>query len=355
MTLQRKMNNSTSQDCTCSEELCNDQIKILYVFASISSLSLVSSTFTLSLTIYLKLYKNFAHRLAMYLVSSSIPTNIFHVSQLIAIKCPVACKYIGFPKQYFSSVELLFTMCFSFHIFSLAVLQRDYKRLERIYCIVSLVLPIFLVWIPYLKDHYGVSMAWCGITTVNSNSEIDWLGFGFLFGLWYIPVLIFQLFIVIVIVSIIIALGFRSCNRQENNDENEQLIVRKAIAIKHKKALKELLPILAYLIIFYLLTIIPLVHHIYYLFNSTQLDGGGDIAFAMAHVISDGLWGFNCSITQLIHISCNRWNKRKKKKNLQTRTDTRLPALTNDRFTISTGISTEFICLNESEVDRLLK
>ena len=300
----------------CSEEFTKDQkITLLSVFAGISAVSLIACIFTLSLAIYLKLYKNFSHRLAMYLVCSSLPTNIVHILQLVSLEYPDACIVIGGLRLYFSLIELLFTVCFSFHIFSLAVLQRDYKRFELIYCLVSIILPLTVAWIPYINNHYGVTVAWCGIRSLNST-----FGMTLQFALWYVPVLIFQNLNAIAIVSIFIALCCRSRNWHKNGKQNEkEPLIAQHNAIKYKKALQEVLPILAYLIIFYVLTAIPLIHRLYRAINN---DSG--YTLAMLHVISsNSLWGLNCSITQLIHIGCNKKLRKKQKQVIDRTLDTK--------------------------------
>ena len=335
------MNNLLVQE-NCSAT--NETTKIvLEVLAGVSFLSLFMNILTVSVALYLKVYKHFAHRLAMYLVCSSILTNIIHISQLALLLnrddeelciLQLLCNIIGPLRQYFMSVELLFAVCFTFHLFCLAVIQRSFKYSERVYILVATVSPFAVVWIPLIPElnGYGIDVAWCGI----SNNTLHLI-------IWYVPVSILQLINAIEVIAILIAICYRLYSLKR---EREVLINR---VNANEKALKELLPLVVYILIFVLLTSIPFVY------RSVVLDGKTCIwYFAMVHVICDGLWGFNCSFAQLNHLYINRKLTRKQNKKLQTGRFTRLNGL-HDTFTshteLSTEVNTHFTVVEESDVD----
>ena len=331
----------------CSELLINDkdntteELEILVVMAVVSFLSLFMNILTVSVALYLKVYKHFAHRLAMYLVCSSILTNIINISQLALLldlddeKLYILCNLIGPLRQYFMSVELLFAVCFTFHLFCLAVLQRSFKYSEDIYVLVAIVIPFVVVCLTYLEpDTYGIDVAWCGI----SNNTLHLI-------IWYGPVSILQFMNAIEVIAIPIAI----CYRLSSLKREREVLINRVNA--NEKALKELLPLVVYILIFVLLTSIPFVYRLIVVIKN---DNTCIVYFAMVHVICDGLWGCNCSFAQLNHLYINRKLTRKQNKKLQTGRFTRLNGL-HDTFSshteLSTEVNTHFTVLEESDVD----
>ena len=344
----------------CSELLFKNKtaaIGVLGVLAVVSSFSLFMNIFTVSVALYLKVYKHFAHRLAMYLVCSSILTNIVHISQLTLVKpanasnpCEphmmfvnMTCNLIGPLRQYFMSVELLFAVCFTFHLFCLAVLQHDFKHLEGIYILVATVSPVFFVFLPYLWNAYGIDVAWCGIKSQNETGAYkDGTYIGLHFGIWYGPVFVLQIINAVEVIAILIAICYRLYSLKR---EREVLINR---VNANKKALKELLPLIVYILIFLILTSLPFVFRFMIIFVKNDIL---IVCIAIVHVICDGLWGFNCSFAQLNHMYINR--KLTRTQNMQSGFP-RLNGL-NDTATsyteLSTNTNTHFTVVGESDVD----
>ncbi len=328
---------------------------VLLALAVVSFSSVIMNILTVSVALYLKVYKHFAHRLAMYLVCSSILTNVIHISQLaLVVRDPcehvefvnMTCNLIGPLRQYFMSVELLFAVCFTFHLFCLAVLRRDFKHLEGIYILVATVSPVFVVFLPYLWNAYGVDVAWCGIKSQNeTGSYQDDIYIGLHFGIWYGPVLFLQCINAVEVIVILIAI----CYRLRSLKRDEEALINRVNA--NKKALKELVPLVAYILIFFILTVVPFGSRLIISYATT--DENWIACFAIVHVICDGLWGSNCSFAQLTHMYINRRLTRKQNKNLQSGF-TRLNGL-NDTPTsyteLSTDVNTHFTVVGESDVD----
>ena len=225
----------------CSKLLINDTTTVLGVLAGFSLASLLMNILSVSgVALYLKVYKHFAHRLAMYLVCSSILTNIINISHLNILNCTdddedcvnMTCNLIGPLRQYFMSVELLFAVCFTFHLFCLAVLQRDFKHLEGIYILVATVSPVFVVFLPYFWSAYGIDVAWCGIKLQNKshNETEDKNYFKLHLGIWYVPVLVLQSINAVEVIFILIAICYRLCSLKR---EREVLINRVNANKKH--------------------------------------------------------------------------------------------------------------------------
>lgn len=351
-----------TSNCSDFEFSMNDRAAILSILTIVSFLSLVMNVTVISIAVYLRLYKSFAHRLAMYLVLSSIPTNIVHISQLASLHDDDVCKVIGILRQYFLSQEVLFSACFTFHLFCLGVLNLDFKFLEPVYIVVPLFSPLLVIWIPLIKDKYGVTIAWCDIRSLQPCSEeVDSAGLAIQFIIWYGPLFIIQNLNAVAIVSVICTLCYKSRTKlwKHGNGERDSLLV-KAKVDKSKNALRELIPLMVYLIIFYVISMIPVAHR-FYLIDVKH----GTFAFAVLHVISNGLWGLNCSTAQLIHIYVNRKQRIERKRLIRDKAkgneDSQvIPLAPNQeqQFTSYTEISTfnktVFVPPTESEVERMM-
>ena len=203
-------------------------------------------------------------------------------------------------------VELLFTSWFTFHIFCLTILQRNFEYLEPLYFLSSVLVPLTFIWIPYMYDAYALSIAWCGIPTLKENECQRFIpGIYSIFILWYGPLIVIQNLNAIAIIIIVIALVYRSCGQKRRSTS----LVTQNHAQSNMQALKETLPLVSYPIIFYFLTFIPLTDQIY---QSTMEQA--NYYLIMTHIISIGLWGFFFSSTQLVHVLVNKKFRRKKKK-----------------------------------------
>ena len=201
-------------------------------------------------------------------------------------------------------------LIYSVHFFCLAVLHCDFANLEFLYLLALFLIPLAFVLIPLGYGAYGVSTAWCGIPTLEKGGCHRYtLGIVFQFTLWYVPILVLQNFNAVVIIAIAIALVYRSCHTLKYEEEREPLITQHN-GHRNTNALKETLPLLFYPIIFYFLTIIPFIDQIY-----QSAEESTSFYIVLFHAITNGLWGFNCSLTQLVHILLNkrlRFCKRKK-------------------------------------------
>ena len=259
----------------------------------------------MSLAVYLKLYRRFPHRLGMYIVCSSMLSSIVRILQLASLADLDACKVIGAFRQYCSSLDLLFTVWFTFHFFFLAVLQRNFEQLECFACLFSILFPLIIVWIPYVFDAYGFSLGWCGITSSKCHTVPTLI---LQVSLWYGPLIILQNLNAIAIIITIVVLAYRSCFLNKTGENEPLNSISQRNALSNKKALKELLPLLAYPVIFYILTVFPIVDRIYH-FIYEEIN----FYLVLIHAVTTGLWGLNCCIAQLIHILLNKriWRVRK--------------------------------------------
>ena len=303
--------NSTTSDC--NNTFMKDQINyVMIVKSGTGFLSLTMCLIAVSFIFCLRLYKYFTYRLAMYQILSSLCLSVVEVSFLILLNYngeiyyQIACKITAFLLEYFLWIKLLFTLCLIFHLFCLAVCLKNFQKLEAGYVLFSILFPLLYTWIPFIHNSYGVAGAWCWIRDWKDDCATQKYLEGIVeqFVLWYGPVFISITLSVVAVSIILIVLAQRAYANK--NPENKCLYERN----QNKKAIKELLPLLAYPVIFYVFWLFPLINRIY-----NAISPNANFGFAVAHTSSESLWGFFSSWALIIHILVMR--KLKKKKYIQ--------------------------------------
>ena len=216
-----------------------------------------------------KLYIYFVHRLALYQVLAALFSGLALTLELLFLifrkddeKNHWLCETVGFLTLYFSWVRLLFTAWLVVHLFCQAVLhkdpQRDHKCYEVLCVVISFMFPLLFTWIPFVNKDYGPAGAWCWIKNWNNNciDNLSIVGIAEQFVLWHGPAMFFSVVESIAIIVIVLRLLF--CYQPSNvptGSARPLMELPRNLAQKRRKALNELLPLLAYPILFCLLLI----------------------------------------------------------------------------------------------------
>ena len=171
----------------------------------------------------------------------------------------VSCKMTAFLVLYTVWVNLLFTVWLTFHLFSYVVFFKNLKRLEWLYISSSVFGPLLIAWIPFIHNSYGLSGAWCFIRSWNDNCPTEKYLEGIVeeFLLFYGPAFLMVGLCIVAIVTMLSVQLYRA--RYSMYDEKTPLLHRD----RRKKMIKQLLPLLAYPIIYLLILLFPLSNRIY--------------------------------------------------------------------------------------------
>ena len=265
-----------------------------------------------------KLHFYFVHRLALYQVLAAFFYGLALTFELLFLVVQNddenylwLCKTVSFFFHYFTWVKLLFTAWLVVHLFCLAVfykdLQKDYKGYEVLCVIISIMVPPLFLWIPFVNEAYGPAGAWCSIESWKDNciDNISIAGVTEQFVLWHVPAMICSIVESIAIIVIVLCLLFYyRPDDDDAQDESASLLPKK----KRHNALKELLPLLAYPILFCVLLIPPLINRIIGAADTDQLN----MKAILASGISIPLQPFFAGLTLFIHVvvlkvhSCRR-------------------------------------------------
>lgn len=299
-----------------------------------------------------KLYRRFAHRLVLYQLISALVFLLVCVSELIFISYnedvkvyQPLCALIGCLLTVTVDTKFLITFWLTFHLFVFAVCQKDLRRLEPLYIVG---IPLLFCWIPFLNHLYGISGAWCWIMNWKGDCSNDKILFGTIeqYSFLYVPgMILFVINFFLVFLTITVLLYRAYCLK---NTETEPLLRMRRE--QQRKAFKEILPLMAYPIIFMVVFLPSVINRVYGAVSSR-------IGFSLfvLHAVTGPSWGLFVGVTVVVHIClikcCNvQLIDRSKFLSSQNRhkeveTD---PIFTVDTLA-STNARTEFIFSQESE------
>ncbi|KAL5471265.1 hypothetical protein EMCRGX_G029361 [Ephydatia muelleri] len=160
------------------------------IIAVTNSVSALVCLLAVILVFRLKLYKKVVYRLALYQVLASLILATVAALQVIVVndrKNPIVygrvCVAIGWFLMYSQWMKLLFTTWVTFHLFCFAVLHINWKKLEVLYVVTSLLVPTIIAAVPLVTSSYGPSAdgVICNIYANNSSAPIEryalWDGF----------------------------------------------------------------------------------------------------------------------------------------------------------------------------------
>ena len=173
---------------------------------------------------------------------------------------------------------------------------KNFVKLEVIYILLSVLFPLLHVWIPFIHNSYGIANAWCWIRNWNDNCPSRKYKEGIIeqFVLWYGPLFVSLTVCLFMVIGILFVLTSRACRHHEI--ETEPLMINQE-QNRNKTALKQLLPMLAYPILFYTLNLFAIVDRIYEAISSHN-----SYNLAMVHSVTNGLWEFSSGLTLLVHV-----------------------------------------------------
>ena len=273
------------------------------VIAVTNSVSALVCLLAVILVFRLKLYKKVVYRLALYQVLASLILATVAALQVIVVndrKNPIVygrvCVAIGWFLMYSQWMKLLFTTWVTFHLFCFAVLHINWKKLEVLYVVTSLLVPTVIAAVPQVTKSYGPSAdgVICNIYANNSFAPIE------RYALWDGPAMLIlsvaSTAMVVMVIKLTCQVRIRSAYKPIADND------------KFWSALKQLLPLAAFPILFFLFEIPVLSFHIYITENPTPSP-----ALEVVDVVFYSFWTMASGGMMLAHISVVRcWVKKRR-------------------------------------------
>ena len=289
---------------SCSAETVHDRNMIVFVLSSVRLVATVACFFALFLGVWFRLYKHFVNRLAAYQVLSSLFFDLVCCSQVMFVGYDDnsstdyvhLCAVVGFSLEYSMWIKLLFMFWLDFHLFCFTIFYKSSERYEK-FCVVCLILfpLLYFVCIPFVHDLYGMAGSWCWTQNWKDDcplkkSELCVIEeYLFLHG----PFLVFLAIAMGLIVATVFAIATRLIPYLLGS-EAEPLIDRD----RRSQAFKEHLSLVAYVIFFFFVLLVPA--------SSNQIYGGikDDLSFESLLITAVTLpaIGFCAGMTLIAHV-----------------------------------------------------
>ena len=260
-----------------------------------AGISAAACSVAVILLLWQRMYRCFTNRLVLYLLLYTMANALNYVMRLGGtfpsfVKSEVYndwfCPFHGFLTLYFDFAQLLMQTGLTFHIGCLVVLvevrctrplghcyqgitsafesgSRNAKRyavcLELVYALAPALIPLLFAWVPFTTNDFGPSGLWCWIRrTDEEKCELVISGVIQQYTLWYGPLMVVTLINTTVIIITIATI----CKKAHHFKKSGETLTG------YKNTLKQVLPILAYPVIFQVENFIALAHRLGNLINS---------------------------------------------------------------------------------------
>ena len=237
----------------------SQQYAIVAVVSVVSAaVSFLACVFVILLIVLFKRYMFFTWRLVLYLTIAAcvraLAISIHRIDFNSEQQSSKYCAFAGFFALYTSWSELLAVVCMSCNIFINAVLNKRTEKLERVYVIAIIFLPVLISWVPFIEGGYGSTGPWCWLRSFNEDCSTFSLGVFNVFFIWFGP--LYAILIVLTVTYSAILCQFARTKGKWSGQYDPHL--------EHIKAqlTKEVKPLIWYPIIYILINILPFVTHI---------------------------------------------------------------------------------------------
>eukprot|EP00731_Ephydatia_muelleri_P013181 Em0007g491a len=274
------------------------------VIAAVNGVSVLVCLLAAILVLRLKLYKTLVYRLALYQVLSALVMSSIDSLQTVFINYDASpdvyshiCVAVGWMILYAEWMKLLFTIWVAFHLFCFGVLHKNLKKLEVLYVVTSLLVPALIAIVPLVTHAYGLNSDGdvCCIYANTSVAFIERL------ALWDGPAMLMLIVASIAMVVMVIKLASQVLRRSKYEPITD--------GDQFWKAVKQLLPLATFPILFLIFEIPVLIFHINTTSHSTPNEG----MLISGPGVTVALWSMASGATVIIHISVARICGRKRK------------------------------------------
>ena len=267
-------------------------------YVIINAISVFMCLLATILVFVLRLHNKIVYRLALYQVLAGL---IIALAQLFQVfignsKYDQECVALGWFGMYFQWVKLFFTVWITFHLFCFAILHKNLRKLEVLYVVSSLLVPILIAAVPLITHSYGYSSVdGCYIPAYAGNVTL-YDAIIERFALWDGPAMVILLALSITMAVMVIKLGGRVYRRLKY--EYEPI----TDGDQFSKALKQLLPLAAFPILFLLFIVPVFIYDVYYSFVTPSPNEN----LILTADIFIFLWNMTSGLTLIVHISVAR-------------------------------------------------
>ena len=280
-----------SPNNSCSNSTATNSF-LIRIYASLGAVSFATCLAALCWLLHLKLYKQFLYRLAAYQVMASLLHALFLVCQFTFLeysdsKYP-SCATVAFFYQIALWMKACFGCWITFHLFCFAVLLKNMRRLEPLYVVTSILFPIVASSVPLITKSYGPTGEWCWIEGKRCG-DVYITGFIEQIAVWLGPAFLLLVLQSIAMLTMIVTVYYRA------HQQSDRVMFGRE---RNKKAFKQLLPLVAYPILFCVLIIPSMVNRVYGFVSSTH-----SYFLLIVVTICPPFYSLSAGLTLIVHIA----------------------------------------------------
>ena len=287
--------NTTDQDDTYCNISISKELKPILVLASTNgSVCAFLCALAIAAMVFFRLFTLLTHRLILYMLVAILSFSLSVAVEFVGLWLDYweeerfidGCITEGFVMMYLAWVMLLSTLMVTLHLTGMVLLPSYYRslsKMEPFYLLFPWICPLFVVWIPFLHNNYGISGSWCWIRLFNKDCSHDKMGAIEVYALWY-GELIFGLALNN-IALVIIALTL--CKRAYRN----------TTSLDYRKALKQTLPLVAYPITYQLLSFFAILNRMYQVAHN-----GHSLKWMFYAHAATAPWGFFAPLFTFVYL-----------------------------------------------------
>ena len=279
----------------------------------IGSMSGIAGFVCLSAAIFvcaLKLHSKPVYRLILYQVLAGLGLSAVFLGQFFlntyhkfspghADAYSAMCVAFGFFLTYAEWMKLVFTVWVTVHVFFFAVFFINLKRFEPVYVVTAIFVPAVVASVPLATRTYGPAELWCWIRDWDCESNTrDSIAVLEQFALWFGPcmaVLVLTVVAMVVMLAIVVhrVRGHRTTLKRDQN----------------WKALKQLLPLAIYPVLFLVFTIVPFANRLYGSLRTIAESDQTRYDLYVSHAVSLGCWNLSTGLVVFVHVSVTAFSR----------------------------------------------
>jgi hypothetical protein len=241
---------------SCSPYDSKSYAVVAAVSAGLAFFSILLILGVIWIIILFKKWRHFGQRLILYMSIAALLLNVAIILHRVDYNNQTSdfytrfCQFGAYIDQTTNWMLLLAVSAIIVHSSFIIFSKKRSEKYELVYILAIFVFPLTFSWIPFIKDSYGRAGAWCWIRNeVRETCERFGFGAWLQFALWFAPLYIIM--IVMGILYVVILVKIYRVRKTTANQLQESTIKR------------DLLSLIAYPFIYFLLNIFPFINRTY--------------------------------------------------------------------------------------------
>lgn len=238
----------------CSPYNSQSYAVVAAVSSGLAFVSILLILLVIAIIILFKKWKFFSQRLILYLALSAILVNVGIILHRVDYENQTTtfyvkfCEFGGYLDQLSNWMLLISISAIIFYSSCTLFFDKRTEKYEMVYVFFIFIFPFLFTWIPFIKESYGRAGAWCWIRSEDRDCNSFEFGRWLQFSTWFVPLYIIMVVLIILYFFIIVKLY----HKKNTIDKTSKLHIK-----------RDLLPLVAYPLIYFLLNIFPFINRTY--------------------------------------------------------------------------------------------